>query len=49
MAAPAAVRNFAVEFSLAGENVSISGGSDGAIKSRPLYFDNQATTPTDPR
>ena len=49
LAAANPLRQFAVELSSAGNRVEVSQDQSGESKARPLYFDNQATTPVDPR
>mmetsp|Transcript_24902 Transcript_24902/g.33364 ORF Transcript_24902/g.33364 Transcript_24902/m.33364 type:complete len:81 (-) Transcript_24902:1194-1436(-) len=49
LTAPAAQRSFAVEMSMGSTRVEVTQADDGTVKARPLYFDNQATTPVDPR
>ena len=42
-------RQFAMEMSVGGQSLEVSQAGDGKVATMPLYFDNQATTPTDPR
>ena len=45
---PAMMRNFAVEVSSGNQKLEVT-SAGGKMTSKPLYFDNQATTPIDPR
>ena len=42
-------RYFAVEVSSGKSSVELKIDRDGKVATKPLYFDNQATTPMDPR